>query len=119
MKIAPTAIFGAKKADVAHATNIPGKKVSQGGYSAFVPSPLPPELQWTPWLIGALSDADRLVGRLAGEGGRLPNLHILLRPFVRKLAITSWHLSISGSFLRREMPAPDPSDTSALFVGVL
>jgi hypothetical protein len=32
---------------------IPGKSVSQGSYSAFVPAPLPPELDWTPRLIGA------------------------------------------------------------------
>jgi Fic family protein len=37
----------------------------------------------------ALSDADRLVGRLAGEGGRLPNPHILIRPFVRREAVLS------------------------------
>jgi len=36
--------------DVAHATNIPGQKVSQGSYSAFVPAPLPTELEWTPRL---------------------------------------------------------------------
>ena len=74
---------------MAHATNIPGQKVSQGSYSAFVPAPLPPELNWTPRLIGALSDADRLVGRLAGEGGRLPNPHILIRPFVQREAVLS------------------------------
>src|SRR5881275_1765126 len=68
---------------------IPGKKVSQGAYSAFVPSPLPPELNWTPRLIGLLSDADRLVGRLAGEGGRLPNPHVLIRPFVQREAVLS------------------------------
>ena len=51
--------------------------------------PLPPELEWTPRLIGALSDADRLVGRLAGEGGRLPNPHILIRPFVQREAVLS------------------------------
>jgi Fic family protein len=68
---------------------IPGKSVSQGSYSAFVPAPLPPELDWTPRLIGALSDADRLVGRLAGEGGRLPNPHILIRPFVQREAVLS------------------------------
>jgi Fic family protein len=71
------------------AATIPGKSVSQGSYSAFVPAPLPPELDWTPRLIGALSDADRLVGRLAGEGGRLPNPHILMRPFVRREAVLS------------------------------
>jgi Fic family protein len=71
------------------ASTIPGKSVSQGSYSAFVPAPLPPELDWTPRLISALSDADRLVGRLAGEGGRLPNPHILIRPFVRREAVLS------------------------------
>jgi Fic family protein len=71
------------------AASIPGKSISQGSYSAFVPAPLPPELDWTPRLIGALSDADRLVGRLAGEGGRLSNPHILIRPFVRREAVLS------------------------------
>ncbi|MBI2561021.1 MAG: Fic family protein [candidate division NC10 bacterium] len=37
----------------------------------------------------ALSDADRLIGRLAGEGGRLPNPHLLVRPFVRREAVLS------------------------------
>ncbi|HXY11112.1 MAG TPA: Fic/DOC family N-terminal domain-containing protein [Terriglobales bacterium] len=68
---------------------VPGKSIAQGGYSAFVPAPLPPELDWTAKLIGALSDADRLVGRLAGEGGRLSNPHILVRPFVRREAVLS------------------------------
>ena len=55
----------------------PGQKVSQGAYSAFIPAPLPPTLEWTPRLIRGLSDAGRLIGRLAGEGGGLPNPHIL------------------------------------------
>src|SRR5437879_10325731 len=59
------------------------------GYAAFVPAPLPPELHWTPELSRALSDADRLIGRLAGEGGRLPNPHLLIRPFVRREAVLS------------------------------
>src|SRR5204862_6417025 len=71
------------------AADIPGKLVTQGSYSAFVPEPLPPQLQWTPRLISALSDADRLIGRLAGEGGRLPNPHILIRPFVQREAVLS------------------------------
>lgn len=68
---------------------IPGKTVVLGSYSAFVPAPLPPKLDWTARLIGTLSDADRLIGRLAGEGGRLPNPHILIRPFVRREAVLS------------------------------
>jgi len=81
--------FDPEKRLMPKAATIPGKTVSQGSYSAFVPAPLPPELDWTPRLIGALSDADRLVGRLAGEGGRLPNPHILIRPFVRREAVLS------------------------------
>ncbi|HUB24644.1 MAG TPA: Fic family protein [Tepidisphaeraceae bacterium] len=69
--------------------SIPGRKVSQGRFSAFVPAPLPPKLEWTPRLVRLLSDADRLIGKLAGEGGRLPNPHILMRPFVRREAVLS------------------------------
>ncbi|HET7876379.1 MAG TPA: Fic family protein [Methylomirabilota bacterium] len=54
-----------------------------------MPDPLPPSLGWTPALVGAMSDADRLIGRLAGEGGRLPNPHLLIRPFVRREAVLS------------------------------
>lgn len=73
----------------AKAIRIPGRKISQGNYFAFLPAPLPPALDWTSRLIGVLSDADRLIGRLAGEGGRLPNPHILIRPFVRREAVLS------------------------------
>lgn len=68
----------------------PGRKVRvPTGYTAFVPDPLPPDISWTPGLVRALSDADRLIGRLAGEGGRLPNPHLLIRPFVRREAVLS------------------------------
>lgn len=70
-------------------TEIPGKHVRQGTYSAFVPAPLPPALTWTPRLVNVLSEADRLIGKLAGEGGRLPNPHVLMRPFVRREAVLS------------------------------
>ncbi len=74
---------------MAKTPDIPGQIVPLGPYSAFVPAPLPPALEWTPRLIGVLSDADRLIGRLAGEGGRLPNPHVLMRPFVRREAVLS------------------------------
>ena len=54
-----------------------------------MPSPLPPAVDMTPRLIRALSDADRLVGQLAGEGRGLPNLHLLMRPFVAQEAVLS------------------------------
>jgi len=62
--------------------------ISAGG-QAFVPDPLPPEIAWTPALVARLSEADRLIGQLAGEGGRLANPHLLIRPFVRREAVLS------------------------------
>ncbi len=59
------------------------------GYLAFVPDPLPPKIEFRERLVRALSDADRAIGRLAGEGGRLPNPHLLIRPFVRREAVLS------------------------------
>jgi len=67
-----------------------GRKINcPGGYAAFMPDPLPPKLNWTPELVRALSDADLRIGRLAGEGGRLPNPHLLMRPFLRREAVLS------------------------------
>lgn len=59
------------------------------GYRAFHPNPLPPTMDWTPALAAALADASMLVGRLAGEGRRLPNPHVLIRPFIRREAVLS------------------------------
>lgn len=59
------------------------------GYTAYVPDPLPPKIAWTSTLVRALSDADRAIGRLAGEGGRLPNPHVFMRPFIRREAVLS------------------------------
>jgi len=59
------------------------------GYRAFHPDPLPPTLNWSPQLASALADASLLIGRLAGEGKRLPNPHILIRPFIRREAVLS------------------------------
>ncbi len=59
------------------------------GYKAFHPGGLPPNIDWTPALIRSLSRADQLLGRLAGEGLRLPNPHVLIRPFVRREAVYS------------------------------
>jgi len=67
-----------------------GRLVScPGGYEAFVPAPLPPKIDLSPNLLRSLSDADRLIGRLAGEAAQLPNLHLLMRPFVANEAALS------------------------------
>ena len=60
-----------------------------GGYRAYVPAPLPPPLTWDQELTVSLSAADRAIGGLAGEGRRLPNPHLFIRPLVRKEAVLS------------------------------
>jgi Fic family protein len=70
--------------------SVPGRWIQRPeGYRAFLPDPLPPTFQWTPALIRALSDADLVLGRLAGEGRQLPNPHLLMRPFIRREAVLS------------------------------
>jgi Fic family protein len=59
------------------------------GYRAFHPNPLPPDIEWTQTLGVALANASSLLGQLSGEGRRLPNPHILIRPFVRREAVFS------------------------------
>lgn len=69
---------------------LPGRFISHPkGYKAFLPAPLPPELAWSQELVHALSDADRLLGQLAGEGAKLVNPHLLIRPFVKREAVFS------------------------------
>ena len=60
-----------------------------GGYEAYVPNPLPPDIQFSPALLRSLSDADRLIGKLAGEGRSLQNPHLLMRPFIKQEAVLS------------------------------
>lgn len=59
------------------------------GYHAFIPHPLPPELSWSNQLICCLSRADHILGMLAREGNRLPNPHLLMRPFIAREAVLS------------------------------
>jgi Fic family protein len=58
-------------------------------YEAFVPNPLPPSLVWSEKLARMLSEADRLIGRLSGIAGLLPEPSVLTRPFVRREAVLS------------------------------
>ncbi len=89
------------------------------GYRAYVPAPLPPPLAWDGGLIAALSDADRTVGALAGEGRRLPNPHLLIRPFVRQEAVLSSRIegtqATLGELLIAEAAAPYRAGTDDLW----
>jgi Fic family protein len=60
-----------------------------GGYWAFFPHPLPPELEVDWELTGLLSQADRALSELSGTGSLLPNPHILISPYLRREAILS------------------------------
>ena len=71
--------------------NLPHGRLIQGpgGYTAFVPAPLPPPITWHEELVAALSSADRAIGRLAGEGRRFRNPHLFISPFLRREAVLS------------------------------
>ena len=62
---------------------------STKGYKAYVPNPLPPVIEWTNQLVSTLSRADYLLGKLAREGVKLPNPHLLIRPFITREAVLS------------------------------
>ena len=59
------------------------------GYQAFIPNPLPPKFEWNNALVTTLSRADHLLGMLSREGSRLPNPHLLIRPFIAREAVLS------------------------------
>jgi Fic family protein len=71
---------------------------------AFVPDPLPRQVDLNPSLVYLLDQASRAVATLAGIGETLPNPHLLIRPFVRREAVLSSRIegtqaSISDLFL--------------------
>jgi Fic family protein len=67
-----------------------GKTIrTQTGYWAFIPTPLPPEIEWTTALISALSDADRDLSKLTTLAGNFPFPRLLTQPFMRQEAVLS------------------------------
>jgi len=64
-------------------------KAANGSYSAFIPHDLPPQIDWDNELVNSLSRADYILGKLSQEGAKLPNPHLLMRPFVAKEAVLS------------------------------
>lgn len=66
-------------------------KVGSGetAYWSFSPTPLPPDIDMSRELVKTLSDADRILGELAGLGRTMPNPHLLIQPFIRREAVLS------------------------------
>jgi len=62
---------------------------TQNGYWAFIPAPLPPDLDWATTLVTALSDAERELARLTTLAGNFPFPRLLVQPFIRREAVLS------------------------------
>jgi Fic family protein len=81
----------------------------QSGYEAFMPYPLPPQFTWDTRLASTLSRADHLLGMLSREGSKLPNPHLLMRPFIAREAVLSSMIegtqATLGEVLANEMGA--------------
>jgi Fic family protein len=71
--------------------NAPGRLITAPeGHLAFVPDPLPPDLELTRGTINRLAEAERAIGELRGIGRRgLPNPHLLINSFIRQEAVLS------------------------------
>ncbi len=70
--------------------NAPGKLIkTPTGFLAFVPAPLPPQIEWTDELLAILSNADRSLAQLAEVGKSFPAPHVVVRPFIRHEAVLS------------------------------
>jgi len=77
-----------------------GKKIKGiEGYEAFIPNPLPPNIKWSDKILRVLSEADRAIGNLAGEGRQLSNPHLLIRPFIKREAVLSSRIEGTQSTL--------------------
>jgi Fic family protein len=59
------------------------------GCDAFVPAPLPPDIDYDRDLVLALSRADAALSELSIAGEQLPNPHLLIAPYLRQEAVLS------------------------------
>jgi len=88
------------------------------GYDAFVPAPLPPDLDYSKDLVLALSRADAALSELSVAGEQLPNPHLLVAPFLRQEAVLSSRIEGTRTTLSELLmdevavvpPGRDPAD---------
>ena len=59
------------------------------GQWAFVPDPLPRELDLSPGLVSLLDRASRAIATLDGVGETIQNPHLLIQPLLRREAVLS------------------------------
>ena len=77
--------------DMDQLANSPGGSLvpTIGDQRAFVPAPLPRQIQPSMLLMKSLEEALGAVANLAGVGETIQNPHLLIRPFVRREAVLS------------------------------
>ena len=76
------------------------RTIRQPAYWAFVPNPLPPEIDVDWELIRLLSDAESKLGKLSVAGQSLPDVHRLILPLlIRREAVTSSRIENTQSGL--------------------
>ena len=63
--------------------------LTQKGYYAYIPAPLPPSLSWSLPLISVLAEAERNLSRLSTLAGAFPFPRLLIQPFIRREAVFS------------------------------
>ena len=67
-----------------------GKAIrSPKGYWAFVPTPLPPALNWTTNLVSLAAEAERALAELSAIGESFPAPHVFTRSLIRQEAVMS------------------------------
>ena len=90
---------------------------SPRGYWAFIPSPLPPSLQYDSQLVLALSRADAALSELSGLGRHIINPHLLISSYVRKEAVLSSRIEGThaglADLLLEDLETPKSSSSDA------
>jgi Fic family protein len=82
-----------------------------GDFWAFVPNPLPPKLTLPPETQLLLEKSVLILGRLDGVGSMLPNPHMLIRPLLRREAVSSSRIEGTvTSYEQLLLFEADPSD---------
>ena len=67
-----------------------GKAIrTPSGYWAFIPAPLPPNIEWSTGLVSLLAEAERALTSLSWTGGNFPEPHIMVKSFIRREAVLS------------------------------
>jgi Fic family protein len=60
-----------------------------GGYWAFIPASLPPQIEWSAGLVSLHAEAERALASLSWTGGNFPESHIMVKSFIRREAVLS------------------------------